>query len=100
MNMSMCLISLNKYEDAIGHCQEALRIDKNNIKALYRISFSYFKLDKFEESKKFIKESLAIQPDSKEFKSLSNDIIAREKEIEDQSRKLFKKIRLGDNNKV
>ena len=30
------------FGESIGYCQEALRIDKNNIKAIYRIAFSAF----------------------------------------------------------
>lgn len=96
MNMSMCLINVSKYEEAIGQCQEALRLDKNNLKALYRIAYSYLKLDKLEESKKVISDSLKIQPDSNEFKGLLDNVKAREKEIEDQSRRLFRKIKVND----
>jgi tetratricopeptide (TPR) repeat protein len=98
MNMSMCLMNINKFEEAIGQCSEALRIDKNNLKAIYRIAFSYFKLDKYDESKKFINDAFKIQPDSTEFKSLLESIKSKEKENEDQSKKLFRKIKLGDSN--
>jgi tetratricopeptide (TPR) repeat protein len=95
MNLSMCKINLNKFEDAIGYLQETLRVDKNNLKALYRIAYSYFKLEKFEESRKYISEGLKLDPDNAEFKSLTDSIINREKEMEEQSRKLFKKIKLN-----
>jgi tetratricopeptide (TPR) repeat protein len=92
MNMAMCKINLNKFEEAIGYCQEALRIDKANLKAIYRVAFSYFKLEKFDDSRKAIQDGLKLQPDSSDFKSLIEAICKREKEMEDQSRKLFKKI--------
>jgi tetratricopeptide (TPR) repeat protein len=92
MNMSMCKMNLNKFAEAIGYCIEALRIDKNNLKALYRIAHSYFKLEKFDDSRKYIKDALAIQPESPEFKSLLDSIAQREKEMEEGSRRLFRKI--------
>lgn len=92
LNMSMCKINLNKYEEAIGYCQEVLRIDKTNLKAIYRIAYSYFKKENFSESRNFINQGLKIQPDSSEFKSLLENINKREKEIEQQTAKLFKKI--------
>jgi hypothetical protein len=41
---------LNQYDEAIGNCLEVLRIDKKNIKAVYRIAFSYFKKDNFDKT--------------------------------------------------
>ena len=92
LNMSMCKINLGKYDEAIGYCQEVLRIDKNNMKAIYRTAYSYFKKEKFEESRKFIDLGLKVQENSSEFKALIDSINQREKEIEEQSKKLFKKL--------
>lgn len=92
MNMSMCKLNLEKYEDAIGYCLEALRIDKANLKALYRVAFGYFKLEKFDESKKYIDQALKIDESNQDFKSLLDKIKSREREIEENSRKLFKKL--------
>jgi tetratricopeptide (TPR) repeat protein len=92
MNMSICKMNLNKFQEAIGYCTEALRIDKSNLKAIYRIAYCYFKMEKFDDSRKYINDGLAIQTDNPDFKALLDSIAKREKEIEDQSRKLFKKI--------
>lgn len=92
MNMAMCKMNLNKFQEAIGYCTEALRIDKCNLKAFYRIAYCYFKMEKFDDSRKYINDALALQPDNPDFKALLDSITKREKEIEDQSRKLFKKI--------
>jgi tetratricopeptide (TPR) repeat protein len=92
MNMAMCKMNLNKFDEAIGYCQEALRIDKENMKAIYRVAYSYFKLEKFDESRKYIDQGLKIQQNSPEFISLLESIVKREKEMEEQARRLFKKI--------
>lgn len=92
MNVSMCKINLGKYEEAINCCNEALRVDNNNLKAIYRIAFAYFKLDKYEDAKKSVKEGLAIQPNEKLFLDLHKQIEEKEKENDLKTAKLFKKI--------
>ena len=42
------------------YLNEALKIDKNNLKTLYRIAFCYFNLEKFDDSKNTIKKALDI----------------------------------------
>jgi len=36
LNMAACLLKLNRYEEAIGHCNMVLAEDEKNIKALFR----------------------------------------------------------------
>lgn len=91
MNLSMCKINLNLFDEAIGCCLESLRVDDKNLKALYRVAYCYFKKEKFEDAKNYIKQALEINKDSKEFIDLLDSITKREKEIESQSKKLFKK---------
>jgi tetratricopeptide (TPR) repeat protein len=92
MNMAMCKMNLNKYEEAIGYCTEALRVDKENIKAIYRIAYCYLQMDKYEDMKKYVDMGLKIQPDNKEFKGLIDMMNNKIKQEEDNSKKLFKKI--------
>jgi len=92
LNLSMAKMKINKFEEAMGYCQEVLRLNKTHMKALYRVGYCYFKMDKMEEAKKYVKDGLEIQSDSPEFLSLKDDIAKREKLAEDESRKLFKKI--------
>lgn len=91
-NISMCKINSNLFDDAIGYCQEVLRIDKNNIKAIYRIAYSYFKKDQFEESYNYINKGLEIEKDNPMLIELKNDINKRKQFLENESKKLFKKI--------
>jgi tetratricopeptide (TPR) repeat protein len=92
MNISMCKMNLNKFEDAIQNCIEAIRVDKNNLKAIYRIAYCYFKVDKLEEAKKYIYQGLAIQAENVEFNGLLDSVLKKEKDNEDQAKKFFKKI--------
>jgi len=92
MNLSICKINLKKFEEAISYCQEALRIDKNNIKAIYRIAYSYLQMEKLDDSNKYVQEGLKINPTNQDFIDLKNQIDKKAKELEDNSRKFFKKL--------
>jgi len=92
MNVSMCKINLGKFDEAINCCNEALRVDKSNLKAIYRIAFAYFKLDKLEEAKKSINDGFDIQPEEKLFLELQKQIYDKEKENDMKASKMFKKI--------
>ena len=92
LNVSLCKINLNQYDQAIGNCLEVLRIDKKNIKAVYRIAYSYFKKDNFDESYINIEKGLEIEKDNPLLIELKNDIIKRKQFLENESSKLFKKI--------
>ena len=60
LNASFCFINLKKYDDALGYLNEALRIDKNNLKTLYRLAFCYFNLERFDDSKNTIKKAFDV----------------------------------------
>ena len=89
-------------DEALGYLNEALRIDKNNLKTLYRIAFCYFNLEKFDDSKNTIKKALDIckennnQKDSFLFVNLDKDINNKIKEYQNTEDNLYKKI-MGKN---
>jgi tetratricopeptide (TPR) repeat protein len=92
MNLAICKSNLKKFEEAIGYCMEALRIDKNNLKAIYRIAYYYLQIDKLDDSKKYVEEGLILDPQSQDFIGLSTQITNKIKDNEDNSRKFFKKL--------
>ena len=102
LNASFCFITQKKLDEALGYLNEALRIDKNNLKTLYRIAFCYFNLEKFDDSKNTIKKALDIckennnQKDSVLFVNLDKDINNKIKEYQNTEDNLYKKI-MGKN---
>ena len=98
LNASFCFINQKKFDEALGYLNEALRIDKNNLKTLYRIAFCYFNLEKFDDSKNTIKKALDIckennnEKDSILFVNLDNDINNKIKEYQNNEDNLYKKI--------
>ena len=99
MHLFVLLLKKNSMKHYLN---EALRIDKNNLKTLYRIAFCYFNLEKFDDSKNTIKKALDIckennnQKDSVLFVNLDKDINNKIKEYQNNEDNLYKKI-MGKN---
>ena len=95
MHLFVLLLKKNSMKHYLN---EALRIDKNNLKTLYRIAFCYFNLEKFDDSKNTIKKALDIfkennnQKDSVLFVNLDKDINNKIKEYQNNEDNLYKKI--------
>ena len=51
LNCSFCKIKQDKFEEATQYLNEAMRVNKENLKTLYRMGFCHFKLEKFDDAK-------------------------------------------------
>ena len=91
MNMSVCHINTAKWVEAISSLNEALRVDSNNLKALYRIAYCYFNANKYDDCKKYIESGLKLQPNSEEFSSLKNQVEEKCKSEDDKRKQFFQK---------
>ncbi len=98
LNASFCFINLKKYDDALGYLNEALRIDKNNLKTLYRLAFCYYNLERFDDSKNTIKkafdvcEKLNNDKDLVLFQNLNKDIEDKLSFYQQNEDNLYKKM--------
>jgi tetratricopeptide (TPR) repeat protein len=98
LNASFCFINLKKYDEALGYLNEALRIDKNNLKTLYRLAFCYFNLERFDDSKNTIKkafdvcEKLNNDKDLVLFQNLNKDIEDKLSFYQQNEDNLYKKM--------
>ena len=96
LNCSFCKIKQDKFEEATQYLNEAMRVNKENLKTLYRMGFCHFKLEKFDEAKSDIKKALDIIEkkggDKSSFEQLLKDINDKIKELEDQQDVLLKKM--------
>ena len=96
LNCSFCKIKQDKFEEATQYLNEAMRVNKENLKTLYRMGFCHFKLEKFDEAKSDIKKALDIIEkkggDKSPFEQLLKDINDKIKELEDQQDVLLKKM--------
>ena len=96
LNCSFCKIKQDKFEEATQYLNEAMRVNKENLKTLYRMGFCHFKLEKFDDAKSDIKKALDVinkkGGDKSSFEQLLKDIDNRIKELEDQQDVLLKKM--------
>ena len=96
LNCSFCKIKQEKYEEATQYLNEAMRVNKENLKTLYRMGFCHFKLEKFEDAKSDIDKALNLIKtkggDRSSFDQLLKDIKNKEKELEDNQDVLLKRM--------
>ena len=96
LNCSFCKIKQEKYEEATQYLNEAMRVNKENLKTLYRMAFCHFKLEKFNDAKNDINNALNLIDkkggDKKPFEQLLKDINNKIKELENNQDNLLKKM--------
>src|SRR5690606_32047171 len=62
-NLAASELKLSKYENVIKTCTNALKIDENNMKALYRRAQAFMNLEEFEKSKQDFDKILNLKID-------------------------------------
>lgn len=73
-NRAITFIKLSKYENAITDCQKVINLDKNNVKAHWRLAESLDKLKKYEEALKHIELVIQQDPNNHIVQDLSQKI--------------------------
>ena len=96
LNCSFCKIKQEKYEEATQYLNEAMRVNKENLKTLYRMAFCHFKLEKFKDAKNDISNALNVIKknggDRGAFDQLIKDIDNKIKDLEKDQENLLKKM--------
>ncbi|CAF0758062.1 unnamed protein product [Didymodactylos carnosus] len=64
LNSAQCYLKLKNFSRTIKNCQEALALDPNNVKALYRMSMSYRLLQQFDQAKQYLCKALNLEPNN------------------------------------
>ena len=78
LNLSMILMKLNNYKDAIGYLTEAKRLQPDNLKPIYRMAYCYFSLGEYDKARNLVNDVLKKNENSAEFKQLLDDINKKE----------------------
>ena len=96
LNCSFCKIKQEKYEEATQYLNEAMRVNKENLKTLYRMAFCHFKLEKFKDAKNDISNALNVIKknggDRGAFDQLIKDIDNKIKDLENDQDNLLKRM--------
>jgi tetratricopeptide (TPR) repeat protein len=62
LNVAACQLKLGKPGTALGTCEKVLKLDKKNVKGLYRKGCALTDLAEYDDAKSALKECLAIDP--------------------------------------
>jgi hypothetical protein len=73
-NRAACFLKLELFTSALEDCTEALRIDPNDVKALYRRALAYEACGKLTEAFSDLKHLLSIDPRNKEAAELARKL--------------------------
>jgi tetratricopeptide (TPR) repeat protein len=90
LNLSMTLMKLNNYKDAIGFLIEAKRLQPDNLKTLYRMAYCYYCIGEYDKAREIVNDVLKNNGNSSEFKQLLEDINKKELEENKKRGKMLK----------
>ena len=71
LNIAMCFLKLKNNHKVINNCTDALELEKDNVKALFRRATAYYNEKKIKEAKSDLKNAMKINPDDKAIKKLN-----------------------------
>mmetsp|Transcript_28544 Transcript_28544/g.60504 ORF Transcript_28544/g.60504 Transcript_28544/m.60504 type:complete len:748 (+) Transcript_28544:113-2356(+) len=93
LNLALAYIKLEKLDNARNSCDEALRLDAANVKALYRRATVSYQKRKFDDATEDLKEAERLAPEDKAVKKLRKLVdgqIAKQKKKEKaMAKKMF-----------
>ena len=90
LNLSMTLMKLNNYKDAIGYLIEAKRLQPDNLKTLYRMAYCHNCIGEYDKARQIINDVLKKNEKSEEFKNLLEDVNKKELEENKKRAKMLK----------
>lgn len=92
MNISFCKIQLEDYKKAIEFLNDCYIYNKKNLKCIYRIAHCYNCLNEMDKASDYVERGLIIDSSSKELLNLKEDIKLKNKKLDDERRRVFKKL--------
>ncbi|CAF2374758.1 unnamed protein product [Rotaria sp. Silwood2] len=66
LNSAQCYLRLDNFEKCLRACRDALVIEPNNLKALFRASVSLRSLNQLDEAEIYLSKALAIDPQNRD----------------------------------
>jgi len=92
LNRAACLLKAKDFAEARTSCDNVLKEDAQNVKALFRKAQAEFGLKNFDESMRMLKKVVEIDPQNKEARALYKDAQAEQKKVDQQAKGLFAKM--------
>lgn len=92
LNLALAYMKLEKPEQALRVCNDAINIDENSAKALYRRASVYYELKKWDDAKKDAKKASEIAPTDKAIKKLGDRVDIMLKRQKAKEKKMAQKM--------
>ena len=93
LNIALAYIKLEKLDNALQNCNDALSLDESNVKALYRRASVFYQKRKFDDAVKDLTEAAKLAPEDKavaKLRGLVDQQIAKQKKKEKaMAKKMF-----------
>ena len=97
LNLSACYLKQNcGYQNVVSFCTDALKIQDNNVKALYRRAIAYTFLDQFKEANEDIEKGLLIDPGNEGLVKARAGLEKRKRAYKEKTKKIAQKAFGGD----
>lgn len=88
-NLAICDLKADHWSEAITNCNEALKIEPNNIKLLYRRASARLSYGILTDAMNDVLKGLEIDPTNKDLKVLQQKISTREKAEKKEEKKMY-----------
>lgn len=92
LNLALAYYKLENYDQALRVCNDALELDPESAKALYRRASVYYEKKNWESAKKDIKKAVSLAEDDKAIKKLQERIEAQMKRQKAKEKKMAQKM--------
>lgn len=90
LNMAACLLKLNRYEEAIGHCNMVLAEDEKNIKALFRRGKARAALSQTDDARKDFQKVRKFSPEDKAVIRELRLLAEHDKQVYQKQKEMYK----------
>lgn len=93
LNLALCYLKLKFcYENVVIHCSDALKIEPNSIKGLYRRSMAYLQLGQLDEAKSDLQQAIKLEPNNLSLREGWEEYKRKKQEYKEKERKVAKTI--------
>jgi len=103
-NAAMCLLKIKRYGDTVSACSSVIKVDENNVKALYRRGVANMYFENFSQAKKDLMYARSLDSNNKAVNKACSDLkkamaAAKEKE-KNMFANMFEKVIMYDDKKA
>ncbi|CAH3140589.1 unnamed protein product [Pocillopora meandrina] len=88
-NLAACLLKDNRWDRTIYYCNEALKIQPSNAKALFRRGQAYFHLNDLEKAERDLKAAEELEPEDSSIKKMLASLDVELKKMKEREKKIY-----------